>query len=105
MAIDAAYRDVEDAFAIFLSSIDEDMPIVLAGHSQGSVHLIRLLRDRAEADGFANRIAALYAIGWPISLAHDLPSLPFPACAQADQSGCIVSYASFADPADPIAVA
>ena len=96
-AIDAAYADVAQAFDYFLSSVDADKPIVLAGHSQGAIHVLRLLMDRAEAQGFADRVAAVYAIGWPISIEHDLPALPLPACASAGQAGCIVAYSSFSD--------
>ena len=100
-AIDAAYRDVEQAFDYFLESVDEDRPIVLAGHSQGSLHLLRLLRERVKGRPLENRIAAVYAIGWPISLDHDLPVLPLPACSRANETGCILSWASFADDGDP----
>ena len=100
-AIDAAYRDVAQAFDYFLESVDEDRPIVLAGHSQGSLHLLRLLRERVKGRDVANRIAAVYAVGWPISLDHDLPVLPLPACERQNQSGCILSWASFADGGNP----
>ncbi len=100
-AIDAAYRDVQQAFAYFLSSIEPDTPIVLAGHSQGALHLLRLLRDEVAASEVAPRVAAVYAIGWPISVEHDLPTLGLPACATAAQAGCIMSWSSFAEPADP----
>jgi hypothetical protein len=100
-AIDAAYRDVRQAFAYFLSSVDEDTPIVLAGHSQGALHLLRLLREEVAASEVAPRVAAIYAIGWPISVPHDLPALGFPACATPAQSGCVMSWSSFAEPADP----
>ena len=99
-AIDAAYADVAQAFDYFLKSVDEDKPIVLAGHSQGAIHVLRLLMDRADAQGFTDRIAAVYAIGWPISIEHDLPALPLPACASAGQPGCIMAYSSFADDGD-----
>ncbi|NCQ64680.1 MAG: DUF3089 domain-containing protein, partial [Alphaproteobacteria bacterium] len=65
-ALDAAYRDVEQAFDYFLESVDEDRPIVLAGHSQGSLHLLRLLRERVKGRPVEDRIAAVYAVGWPI---------------------------------------
>lgn len=100
-AIDAAYRDVQQAFAYFLSSIEPDTLIVLAGHSQGALHLLRLLRDEVAASEVAPRVAAVYAIGWPISVEHDLPTLGLPACATAAQAGCIMSWSSFAEPADP----
>ncbi|KLE32095.1 hypothetical protein AAW01_11830 [Aurantiacibacter gangjinensis] len=100
-AIDAAYRDVEQAFDFFLDSVPADRPIVLAGHSQGAYHITRLLQERGGDPALEGRIAMAYPIGWPISLENDLPELRLPACASASQSGCIVSWASFAEPADP----
>src|SRR3546814_11723327 len=38
-AIDAAYRDVEEAFDAFLAAQPKDTPIILAGHSRGGLHL------------------------------------------------------------------
>jgi hypothetical protein len=47
------------------------------------------------------RVAMVYAVGWPISVEHDLPSLGLPACQAADDSACIMSWSSFAEPAEP----
>jgi hypothetical protein len=100
-AIDAAYRDVAQAFDYFLDSIAPDMPIVLAGHSQGGAHIARLLAERIAGTPLQQRVAMAYPIGWPISVEHDLPALGLPACATASQAGCIVSWSSFAEPAKP----
>ena len=100
-AIDAAYQDVERAFAFFLSSIGKETPIVLAGHSQGSLHLLRLLHDKVKDQPLADRIVAAYAVGWPVSLSHDLPELGLRPCAEPEQTRCIASWTSFAEPADP----
>ncbi|MXO60293.1 DUF3089 domain-containing protein [Altererythrobacter salegens] len=100
-AIDAAYRDVSQAFDYFLASIRPDMPIVLAGHSQGAAHLTRLLKERIAGTPLQDRVAMAYLIGWPISVEHDLPVLGLPACATAAQAGCIMDYSSFAEPAEP----
>ncbi|PZT86745.1 MAG: hypothetical protein DI637_10275 [Citromicrobium sp.] len=100
-AIDAAYADVRQAFAYFLDSVDPAKPIVLAGHSQGSVHLLRLLVDEVAGSPVEQRVAGVYAIGWPISVEHDLPALPVPACAAPNQPGCVVAYSAFADDGDP----
>ncbi len=99
-AIDAAYADVEQAFAFFLDSIDPAKPIVLAGHSQGAIHVLRLLRDRVDGTPLENRIVAVYAPGWPVSVEHDLPALPLPACAAPGQTRCILAWSSFADGGD-----
>lgn len=100
-ALDLAYADVRAAFAAFLSAIPPGQPIVLAGHSQGALHLKRLLRDEVAGKPLARRIAAAYVIGWPVSLTHDLPLMGLPACARADQPGCVISWQSYAEPADP----
>ena len=104
MAMNAAYDDVLQAFEYFITSADADSPIVLVGHSQGSLHLLRLLKDRVADTDISDRVAAVYAVGWPISIEHDLPALGLPMCATADQYGCILSWSSFAEPADPSAV-
>ena len=100
-AIEAAYRDVAQAFEHFVASIDPDMPIVLAGHSQGAHHVLRLLRERIAGTPLQARIAMVYPIGWPISIEHDLPALGLPACQAPGQGGCIAAWSSFAEPADP----
>jgi Protein of unknown function (DUF3089) len=91
-ALDAAYRDVVLAWDEFLARVPADRPIIVAGHSQGSVHLLRLLRERVAGQAVARRIVAAYVVGWPVSLATDLPTLGLPACTTTDQSGCILSW-------------
>ena len=100
MAIDAAYQDVLQAFDAFLAGIGPDQPIVLAGHSQGSLHLTHLLKDRVAGTPLAKRVVAAYVVGWPISETTDLKALGLPQCTGADQPGCILSWLSYAEPAD-----
>lgn len=104
-ALDVAYGDVQQAFDHFVATIPEDQPIVLAGHSQGSFLLRRLLRDRVAGKPLAKRVVAAYLIGWPISPEHDLPAMGLPACAEPEQTGCVVSWLSFAEPAETAMIA
>ena len=99
-ALAAAYRDVRLAFAAFLKA-NPTGPLILAGHSQGSRHLLQLLRDQVAGTPVASRVVAVYAVGWPVSVEADLPALGLPACARRDQARCIVSWQSYAEPADP----
>lgn len=99
-AIDAAYRDVEQAFDAFLAATPKNKPIILAGHSQGALHLTTLLRNRIAGTPLAKRIVAAYVIGWPISRDTDMAALGLPACETPREKGCILSWASFAEPAD-----
>jgi len=103
-AIDSAYRDVEEAFDAFLAAQPKNKPIILSGHSQGALHLTTLLKTRIAGTPLAKRIVAAYVIGWPISLDTDIAGLGLPACQTPEQKGCILGWASFADPADPIMV-
>lgn len=100
MALDAAYKDVLLAFDDFVSKVQKDRPIILAGHSQGALHLTHLLKDRVAGKPIAKRIVAAYAVGWPVSVETDLPEMGLPACASPDQTGCILAWQSFAEPAE-----
>jgi hypothetical protein len=99
-ALDLAYNDVAVAFDEFVKEAG-DRPIILAGHSQGALHLERLLREKVAGKPIAKRIVAAYVVGWPISTTADLGALGLPPCASRDQAGCILSWMTFADPPNP----
>jgi hypothetical protein len=100
-ALDFAYKDVEAAFGAFLASTGSERPIILAAHSQGSLHLTRLLRERVAGQPVAKRVVAAYVVGWPISTSADLPLLGLPACQTRADANCILSWQTFGEPADP----
>ena len=100
-AFDFAYRDVLAAYEEFLREAPDDKPIILAAHSQGTLHLMRLLAERMKDAPEVERIAAAYLIGWPVSETADLPAFPLPACERPEQAHCLLSWQSFAEPADP----
>jgi hypothetical protein len=100
-ALDLAYSDVLRAFDRFLASIPPGAPIILAGHSQGALHLTRLLRERVAGKPLRERVVAAYVVGWPISVSADVPALGLPPCRAPDQPGCLLSWMSFAEPANP----
>ena len=101
VALRYAYNDVETAFDYFLSEIGEDRPFILAGHSQGGLHVTTLLHERIAGTDLAGRIAAAYIIGWPISVEADLPALPLRPCSRPDAVNCIIAFQSFGEPANP----
>lgn len=99
-ALDLAYSDVLRAFDRFLAQ-EPDAPFVLAGHSQGALHLTRLLRERvARNPALQQRIVAAYVGGWPISTASDIPAMGLSACSRPDQARCLLSWLSFSEPAN-----
>jgi len=100
-ALDFAYRDVLAAYEQFLREVPEDRPIILAAHSQGSAHLMRLIRERVRNGPEQGRIVVAYVVGWPISIAEDVPHLSFMPCARPDEARCLMSWQSFSEPAEP----
>jgi hypothetical protein len=99
-ALDLAYADVGAAFDQFLKEAG-DRPIILAAHSQGALHLERLLREKVAGKPIARRIVAAYVVGWPIDVQSDLRALGLPACTSASQARCILSWMTFGTPANP----
>jgi pimeloyl-ACP methyl ester carboxylesterase len=97
-ALDLAYSDVAAAFDRFLAD-SGDRPIIVAGHSQGALHLARLLKDKGKP--IRKRIVAAYIVGWPLSVTADLPAIGLPPCATPDQTGCVLSWMSFSEPGNP----
>lgn len=100
-ALALAESDVLKAFDAFLAAQPQERPILLVGHSQGSRHLMAVLAKRIAGTEVQKRVVAAYLVGWPISLRADLPALGLLACAKGAQSGCILSWQSFAQPAEP----
>ena len=60
-----AYNNVASAFEFYLSQSDD--PFILAGFSQGSEMLIRLMKDRFHDSDLHARMIAAYCIGWRLT--------------------------------------
>lgn len=96
-ALDMAYGDVARSFDEFLRR-NPTGPLILASHSQGSLHLLRLLSDRKRE--LKGRLVAAYVVGWPVGIQSDLPATGLPPCAKPDVTNCVLSWQSFAEPAN-----
>ncbi|MGI8931808.1 MAG: DUF3089 domain-containing protein, partial [Sphingomicrobium sp.] len=46
------------------------------------------------------RLVAAYVVGWPLSISADLPATGLAACAAPGEVGCVLSWQSFAEPAN-----
>jgi len=99
-ALDLAYSDLLRAFDRFVAEAPADGPIIIAGHSQGALHVARLLRERVAGRPLARRIAAAYVVGWPLSAKADIPAMGLPVCGAPTDGGCILSWLTFREPAN-----
>src|SRR5204862_7705510 len=61
-AIDLAYQDVRRAFDAFVAR-NSGKPFIIAGHSQGSIHLLRLIQERIAGTSLQQLLIAAYPIG------------------------------------------
>lgn len=96
-AIDLAYYDVKAAFEEFIKETDKDRPIIIAGFSQGSQLMIRLMEECFDDDNIQKRLVAAYAIGWRIT-DDDLNTYKHLKMAQTSNDiGVIVSFNSEAE--------
>ena len=94
-----AYGDVVAAWRHYLRHHNRGRPFVLLGHSQGTIHLIRLLAEEIEGSDAAGRMLSALLIGYNVEVPEgQLVGGSFrqtPLCTRPGQTGCVVSYVSF----------
>lgn len=97
-ALELAYRDVEAAFDVFLANRNPARPFILAGHSQGALHVFRLMEMRVDGTPLEEKMVAAYPIGFWFS-ADKLKRGPksIGLCETEDATGCFVTYDTFGD--------
>ncbi|MGH8080448.1 MAG: DUF3089 domain-containing protein [Lysobacter sp.] len=98
-ALDLAYTDVRAAFRVFLQW-SKGRPFIIAAHSQGSGHGLRLvselISDLGSDPALRKRLVAAYLIGAAVpedALRKTIPGVPL--CTAPAQTGCAVFYNSF----------
>jgi hypothetical protein len=62
-ALDVAYQDVKDAFVYYLKNYNNGRPIVIAAHSQGTVHAKRLLKEFFDGKPLQKQLVEAYLVG------------------------------------------
>jgi hypothetical protein len=72
-----AYGDVKKAFEFYLKYHNNGRPIILAGHSQGSTHLMLLIKDFFDDKPLQNQLVCAYlpGIGMQIDEFKTIPLL------------------------------
>ena len=65
-AFELAYKDVHDAFQYYLEHFNKGRPIIIAGHSQGTTHGMRLLKDFFDGQPLQTKLVVAYLPGIPI---------------------------------------
>ncbi|MGV8995591.1 MAG: DUF3089 domain-containing protein [Parvibaculaceae bacterium] len=97
-ALDFAYQDVARAFDEFIAHRNQDRPFIIAAHSQGSLHGMRLLKEKIAGTPLAKRFIAAYLIGSSMPREADIPGIP--PCATPTQASCYINWNSVRDVTD-----
>ncbi len=100
-----AYADVLAAWRQYLASRNQGRPFVLIGHSQGTIHLIRLLAEEIEGRPEAARMVSALLIGFNVEVPEGQVTggtfRTTPLCTRTGQTGCVITYVSFRAEAPP----
>jgi hypothetical protein len=62
-ALDLAYEDVKAAFAYYMEHHNAGRPIIIAGHSQGTIHAGRLLKEFFDGKPLQKQLIEAYLVG------------------------------------------
>jgi len=92
-----AYRDVERAFDHFLEVFNQGRPFIIASHSQGTHHAVRLLKERIDRSSLRQRMVAAYAIGGRIAQSAFDEMEYIEICASPEQTGCVVHWDTYSE--------
>ena len=89
---DQAYQDVKNAFIYYLENENDDRPFIIASHSQGTTHSVRLLKEMIDGKELSARMIAAYLIGMPVKKNSFDQIEP---CKSKDDINCFVSWRTF----------
>lgn len=99
------YEDVRAAFGHYMTHHNAGRPFVLIGHSQGAMHLARLLREEIEGAPAQGQLVSAVLLGANIEVpAGKVVGGTFqalPLCRADNQTGCVITYSSFRDTVPP----
>lgn len=91
-ALDFAYQDVKKAFEYYLANYNQGRPIVIASHSQGTVHARRLLKEFFDKEEMKSKLVCAYLVGFGV-YPNDYELLTI--CENAEETNCYVTWSSF----------
>jgi Protein of unknown function (DUF3089) len=91
-ALDTAYEDVKAAFIFYLKNYNKGRPIIIASHSQGTLHAGRLLKEFFEGKPLQKQLVCAYIIGLPVFTNYFSQLKP---CADSTATGCFISWRTY----------
>ncbi|WFN35884.1 DUF3089 domain-containing protein [Methanomicrobium antiquum] len=85
-------EDVLTAFDYYIENLNDNRPFILAGHSQGTMALIELIKKRfGDDEALKNRLVAAYLIGYTVT-DDDLNKANLTPAISSDDTGVVITY-------------
>lgn len=91
-AFELAYADVKAAFQLYLQKYNQNRPIVIAAHSQGTTHGKRLVKEFFDGTALQQQLVAAYLVGIPVEPTWFMNIKP---CENETQTGCLLSWRTY----------
>jgi hypothetical protein len=100
-ALEIAYDDVRRAFSYYLVEHNEGRPFILASHSQGTLHAIRLLEEEIANNDVRERLIAAYLPGFALPEDKWRKAGTVPICQTAKDATCVVAWDTYGKTGGP----
>ncbi len=91
-SLQVAYSDVKKAFEYYLANYNQGRPLIIASHSQGTLHATRLIKEFIDGKDLQKQFVAAYLIG--IATPKNTFTNIKP-CESANQIGCFIAWTTF----------
>ncbi len=92
---DIPLDDVIAAYNAYMVNWNMDRPVILAGHGQGALLCLQLLKYLKKTERNFNKLVAAYLIGYTVK-EEDLHDCGLPLSSRGDEIRCIVTYNTLA---------
>lgn len=92
-AFDLAYDDVKSSFLYYLANYNHGRPFIIASHSQGSTHAIRLIKELLDGKPLLSQFIAAYIVGMDV---YDSSFTVIKPCRDEKETGCFITWRTFA---------
>jgi len=91
-AFELAYQDVKSAFLQYMLNWNHGRPIIIAAHSQGTTHAVRLVKELIDRHDISNNVKYMYLLGMPVRKKEFTEVIP---CRDDTSSNCFFSWRTF----------
>ena len=100
-AMDLAYSDVKRAFEYYIAHYNKSRPFIIASHSQGSRHALRLIQEMIDNTPLRGQFVAAYIVSnWVKQDWFDKDLKTIKPCERADDTECVLTWSTILEGED-----